>query len=201
MPSFTELADLWLVADGILAHKLQNRTMNLLKKRLVKGAAPTTACLVMIYGGTSNGSPLRTFIADTWDGRTIEDNEREMYPKDLLIDLLNSPCRGATLKIQDIGVDKYCVDETPWKRREKREQPRDVKPGPVDEVKKELPEEQLVLQPLSTANLNIFNKRKSSQDMHDDQSLPLQKRHQADPEVALKPVKQKRRQIEPYLAQ
>jgi hypothetical protein len=185
LPSFIDLADLWLFADGIMAHRLQNRTINLLEKRLVSKTAPTIECLMMIYEGTSHGSLLRKFIADTWDGSIIEDNERGLYPKDLLIDLLNSPCHGTTLKIEQFDIEKYYVDETPCKRKEKQAQPTVVKPKPADEVKQELPEEHLVLQPLSTANLNIFNKRKSPENMHDDPSMPAQKRHQTDPEVAL----------------
>jgi hypothetical protein len=115
------LINLWLLADLVLVPRLQNEAMwKLEEARLLRKRLPSRV-LARAYEHTSKGSPLRRYIVRTWSkSRNCVDYDK--YPRELLVDIINSPnyraCSktGRTMtttawKEEDLPLSNYFVNE------------------------------------------------------------------------------------------
>lgn len=83
------LLGLWLLADQLLAPKLQNEIIRTFESQRIGGKGLGTSWYKTVYDTTIEGSPLRKYLVDIWDGRKIEDS-RVKLPREFLVETLNS---------------------------------------------------------------------------------------------------------------
>ena len=116
------IADLWILAEKILAPKLQNLAMDALEELRFHciDRLPATRC-EYIYQHTRKGSPLRRFMVD-WVMRKLAmtpEADAEKFPLEMHVELFNA-CRINGLRSVGAGGDErrmmeglkaYLVDE------------------------------------------------------------------------------------------
>ena len=108
---------LWLIADDLAVPKLQNQLLVGLEERRAAGPIDLHQKQLLddFYRITPAASPIRRYIADTWDEK-IQMGDAIDLPQALLIDIINSKSRraipGAAIRPQDYFVDEEEVART-----------------------------------------------------------------------------------------
>lgn len=136
-----KLVYLWMIADDLSVPRLQNQAITwLVERRASKGSrVHTQKTLADIYEYTTPGSPLRRYIADTWDEK-VQTGDAIDLPQALPIDIINAKSRRANLGGAIKPAD-YFVDEDEVARNFA------VPAEPARQVAAALPEDAIVVSP------------------------------------------------------
>lgn len=93
-PTFSQLLDVWLLGDYLIAPKLQNYVVDLIETKHMRRAVPPLNEFHYFYRRTQSGSPMRKFIVDMciWrfrggKGEPYRTNI-EFMPRDMAADLM-----------------------------------------------------------------------------------------------------------------
>ncbi|KFY71686.1 hypothetical protein V499_08133 [Pseudogymnoascus sp. VKM F-103] len=63
-PTFSQLLDVWILADYLIAPQLQNFVIDTMTSRIMKRRLPPVKDFVYFYEHTQSGSPMRKFLVD-----------------------------------------------------------------------------------------------------------------------------------------
>ncbi|OBT62101.1 hypothetical protein VE03_09028 [Pseudogymnoascus sp. 23342-1-I1] len=80
IPTFSQLVDAWLLADYLLAPKMQNHIIDVMEARYRRLLAPPIREFMYVYQQTQNGSPVRKSLVDMCIWR-FREGGGEMYRK------------------------------------------------------------------------------------------------------------------------
>lgn len=93
-PTFSELLDVWVLADYLLAPKLQNFIVDMMEAKHMKRAIPPLHEFGYFYIHTQSGSPMRRFLVDMCIWRFRGENGEpyrkfiDYMPRDMAVDLM-----------------------------------------------------------------------------------------------------------------
>lgn len=96
------LLNLWLLADRLVVPKLQNQALTFLenarglKHTKHQGRALPVHMFYPVYDNTLKDSPLRKYIAATWNNGVIDPDDEDI-PSELQVDILNTILSRGTL--------------------------------------------------------------------------------------------------------
>ncbi|TVY19576.1 hypothetical protein LARI1_G003408 [Lachnellula arida] len=110
-------AFLWVFAEMRMIPMLQNQALRELDQLRVKYGMGGYSVFRFSYENTTNGSPLRRYLVDNWDNRTIDVGDD--YPRELLVDLVNSfksRRQNQPGRLSEAELEQYFVDEEPVRR-------------------------------------------------------------------------------------
>lgn len=126
---YTVLIDLWILADTILAPRLQNHTLEAIDEARVAYRRIPRLLFHQIYNGTSQGSMLRRYLIDYCVNSPRETAEVDNHPPQLLVDIINeirsqTRAQGKTRRwqVRDEDWTKYLVDEDVGEDIEQRQE-------------------------------------------------------------------------------
>jgi hypothetical protein len=87
-PSFAVLLNVWILADRILVPSLKNQVMDIPRTLIKFFPSLGSAEYHRVYEKTLPESPMRAFLADTWERRLDGDlAHSERFPHELLVDV------------------------------------------------------------------------------------------------------------------
>lgn len=100
-PTFSQLLDVWILADYLLAPQLQNFLVDLMEAKHMKRAVPPVNDFACFYRRTQSGSPMRKFLVDLCifrfrgeEGQAYRTNIGFM-PPEMIVDIMIALARRA----------------------------------------------------------------------------------------------------------